>query len=245
MSTRIIRKILIGVVAIGSLVLAPAASAEIHSPADGATFQATDTVYFDWAWGSDEYATSWIGVARSPDGPWSPLPEKWLMDCSDGVCSPWFSSHAYIPASRIGVGTWWWRLCNKSIYGEDDKCALSTEGPRMLTITAPPPTPIPTPAPVTTPAPAPAPKPVIHPKPLPTLSQGSAVSYLKTALHERFRRAFPARRFQARCTRTSSTSFACRPQWAKGKTRWTGTAHVWLTPSTGQHHVTTRIRKGR
>jgi hypothetical protein len=36
-------------------------------------------------------------------------------------------------------GDWWWRLCNKSINGEDDKCSYdSAVAPRKLTLTAKP-----------------------------------------------------------------------------------------------------------
>jgi hypothetical protein len=109
----------------------------VHA-ADGATFQATDTIYFDWAWSSTEYATAWIGVARSPDGPWSPSPEKTLRDTSYGFPSDFLSSHAYIPASSIGPGTWYWQLCNRDIYAEDDKCVLAGDI-RQITILQPAP----------------------------------------------------------------------------------------------------------
>ena len=108
-------------------------AATIHTPDDGATVQQGANVYFDWAWDDDEYATAWIGFARSIDGPWTPRPELTVQDCSYGVCGPWLESHATILAPAAGV--WYWRLCNKSIYGEDDKCSYDAGvAPRLLTV---------------------------------------------------------------------------------------------------------------
>jgi hypothetical protein len=49
----------------------PAQSAVIHQPAAGASVQQGATLYFDWVWDSDEYATSAIVFTRSssPDDP--------------------------------------------------------------------------------------------------------------------------------------------------------------------------------
>ena len=116
--------------AVLAVVLPASASAVIHSPAEGATYQLADTILFDWAWAPDEYATAWIGFARSPDGPWSPYPEKRFTDGG----YPFLSSHVSITAYAIGAGTWWWRLCNHSINIEDDKCQYSADPARQLTI---------------------------------------------------------------------------------------------------------------
>jgi hypothetical protein len=66
-----VRKALIAVLATMAVVVVPAGAraATIHTPGDGLVTQQGQPVLFDWAWDSDEYATSWIGLARSPDGP--------------------------------------------------------------------------------------------------------------------------------------------------------------------------------
>jgi hypothetical protein len=64
-----------------------------------------------------------------------------VSDCSYGVCSPFLSSNATLrfTDSRFVSGTWFWRLCNKSIYGEDDKCVLDAEVRSLVLTPAPPP----------------------------------------------------------------------------------------------------------
>lgn len=86
-----------------SLALAGPASAltpAIHAPADGASVQLTDTVYFDWAWADDEYATAYVGFASSANGPWGSTAIR-VQDCTTyGFCTSWLDSHASIPASN-------------------------------------------------------------------------------------------------------------------------------------------------
>jgi hypothetical protein len=128
------KTLMMAVVTVATLAFAVApttANAVIHSPANGATYQLADTIYFDWTWAPDEYATAWIGFARSPDGPWSPKPEKIF---TDSYGTPYLSSHAYLSAYSIGAGTWWWRVCNKSINIEDDRCQFGVDPPQELTI---------------------------------------------------------------------------------------------------------------
>jgi hypothetical protein len=55
-----VRHIIAAMVAVASAFAAfPATgSALIHSPANGATYQVTANIYFDWTWQPDEYAAS-------------------------------------------------------------------------------------------------------------------------------------------------------------------------------------------
>jgi hypothetical protein len=126
----------------------PASAAVIHAPANGATVQQDASLFFDWAWDDDEYATGNIVFTQVAD-PNDPI---WLggakpgkvaiSDCSGGVCGPFLASNATVTFddARFAAGTWYWRLCNKTIYGEDDKCYVDAEV-RSLTITPKPPTP--------------------------------------------------------------------------------------------------------
>jgi hypothetical protein len=139
------------VVAVVAALAAPAAAgaATIHTPADGLITQQGQPVYFDWAWDFDESATASIVLTRSSE-PTSPLwqygptvpasaDRQAFSDCSYGVCSPWLDSHATLTFDTTAPGDWWWRLCNKSINGEDDKCSYdSAVAPRKLTLTAKP-----------------------------------------------------------------------------------------------------------
>jgi hypothetical protein len=126
-------------VLIGVVLAAPAGAqaAAISSPANGITVAQGQPTHFDWAWADDEYSTSAIVFTRSanPDdpiwnfGPTVPTdPNRILIrDCSYGYCSAFFSSNATVSFKGFTTGVWYWRLCNQSIYGEDDKCSLDTE----------------------------------------------------------------------------------------------------------------------
>jgi hypothetical protein len=61
-----------------------------------------------------------------------------FSDCSYGVCSPWLDSHATLTFDTTAPGDWWWRLCNKSINGEDDKCVERLTGDRAHGVKLPP-----------------------------------------------------------------------------------------------------------
>jgi hypothetical protein len=134
-----------------------AASAEasvIHEPANGLIVPQTATVRFDWAWATDQYASA-IYFSQNPD----PSLEVWrqaqqtVMRYDSNITidfghwttldnGEWKNGWAY----PLPDGVWYWRLCSKTIYGEDDKCYLESEI-RQITLTdaAPPPPPPPPP----------------------------------------------------------------------------------------------------
>lgn len=132
------RKLLLFVVIAATLGLAGSArAATIATPASGTTVTQGQAVYFDWAWAEDEYDTSEIVFTRSADpndpvwhfGPTVPAdPNRILIrDCAYGYCSAFLDSHATVTFKGFQTGTWYWRLCNQSIYGEDDKCSYDAE----------------------------------------------------------------------------------------------------------------------
>lgn len=119
-----------------------ASAATLATPADGAVVTQGQSVLYDWAWDSDEYATSAIVLTQSADpndpiwlfGPTVPANPGRVMYTDGGY--PFIDSHASRPALGLVVGTWYWRLCNKSIYGEDDKCSYDANvPPRALVVT--------------------------------------------------------------------------------------------------------------
>ena len=128
-----------------AVMAAPASAAVIHAPANGATAEMRTPLLFDWAWDDDEYATQGIvftQVANPSDPIWTWGPGEANTNPGRIVVSdrygPFLDSHATISFdnAKFVPGTWYWRLCNKSIYGEDDKCGLDAEV-RSLVLTPP------------------------------------------------------------------------------------------------------------
>lgn len=118
--------------------LPPAAySATIHSPAAGFTAAENEYVSFDWAWDSDEYASRIVfaRVAAGEDPFWfGTFSREGIVAFGDRY-GPYLSSNARIrPAGDLAPGEWYWRMCNYSIYGEDDKCGYDSVPPRLLTV---------------------------------------------------------------------------------------------------------------
>lgn len=114
--------------------VAPAAT--IHSPADGAVVAENEYASFDWRWDSDEYATRIVfaRVAAGDDPFWFGSFDRPGIVAFGDTYGPFLSSNARIRAAgRLAPGEWHWRLCNSSIYGEDDKCGYRNT-PRRLTI---------------------------------------------------------------------------------------------------------------
>ena len=108
----------------------PASAAIIHEPANGAAVQQSAALYFDWAWDSHEYWTDRIIFTQVAD-PNDPL---WLGGEKPGKIRiggqyGFAESHATITFSpqSFAPGTWYWRLCNKTVDGEDDKCYVDAE----------------------------------------------------------------------------------------------------------------------
>lgn len=113
-------------------------AATIHAPAPGTVTAETDGVAFDWAWDSDEYASR-IVFTQSPD-PNDPIwtgsfARPGVVAYSDQY-GPYTSSNAFVrPAGRLSPGDWYWRMCNYSIYGEDDKCSYDAGvAPRLFRV---------------------------------------------------------------------------------------------------------------
>jgi hypothetical protein len=121
---------------VDQLALAATASASgIHEPANGLTVPQTAIVRFDWFWADDQYASA-IYFSLNPD----PSLEVWRQAEKTGMQydsnltidfghwttlnnGEWFNGWAY----PFPDGVWYWRLCSKSIFGEDDKCYLESE----------------------------------------------------------------------------------------------------------------------
>lgn len=138
---------LVGVLA--AFVPASGLAATVKSPPDGVHVRQDETVLFDWAWSTGEYA-SYVLFSRTPTPvSWAHGPQViWRGDLSGG---PLLTSHlALWPAygalaqanpsgpPTIWSGTIYWRLCNYTIEGEDDVCYLDKEI-RSLTIDLPQP----------------------------------------------------------------------------------------------------------
>ena len=131
-------------VAAAALALALVGTAQastIHSPAPGASVEQNQSLLFDWAWTGNEYWTAHIvftQVADSADPIWlgGDKPGKVRVGGSSG----YGDSHATITfgAQTFAPGQWYWRLCNNTITGEDDKCYYDGSAPIPLTITAAP-----------------------------------------------------------------------------------------------------------
>jgi hypothetical protein len=144
-----VRSVVLALV-LAALMATPAAAAVIHAPANGAAVQQDAALFFDWAWDADEYATTGIVFTHSSD----PNDPVWTWQAGEPATDPgrrvvvtdggysFLSSHATVTfrAAQFAAGTWYWRLCNKSIDIEDDKCSLDAEI-RALTVTPKPPSP--------------------------------------------------------------------------------------------------------
>jgi len=203
------------------LALPGAASAStIYTPPSGATFSQADTVLFDWAWADDQYASKII-FSRSSD----PNDPSWfgsstqtrMYDYSNASIdlSRWTTLNNGERQIRSGFypfpdGAWYWRLCTKTFYGEDDKCYLEPEI-RSMTVTE-------------------VPAPSVNSVP-PTLSRSDARYYAGTALRYEFggswRYGSGKRRSCGR--RLSPTRVLCRVRWFAGDSSWRGWVKVWYT----------------
>jgi len=236
------------------MVAATAPAATVHQPAPGASFRQDEAVLFDWAWDSDEYWTPRIiftQVANGNDPIWfgGDVPGK--IRATDNYGSGWGESHATIDFSHYPFtpGQWYWRLCNSTVNGEDDKCYQRGD-PIPITIT---PKPDPPPAPAAPPAPASAPaapgRPPVAPTPtrtptptssrparLPTLAVDDAKGHVRTALRRRFgtyRNASGKR--VAGCARLSRVRIRCsKVSWFIGDLSYGGRVTIWLAREGGE-----------
>jgi hypothetical protein len=201
-----------------------AAAETIHAPAAGATFQEDSSVYFDWAWDNDQYATSAIYFAQTPD----PKDPNWYgpahpgrIAVSDGGYS-FTDSHATVQPNKVGLtpGGWYWRLCSKSIDGEDDKCQLRMD-PQPIAITAapaPPPAPVPAPPVPAPPVPSPAPQAA-------AITRAEAEKAVRVAIRRRLNSATP-RGLALSCRSQSRSTWVCAAKWANRTYRWKGTSRI-------------------
>jgi len=137
------RLLLLVLVLTGFVWTTPAVAATVAQPADGIQAAQGSTVFFDWAWDSDEYATASIVFTRKSD----PAAAEWTygngttaVDANERRIFTdrgfaYTSSNANLFFDAMPQGLWYWRLCNKSINGEDDKCSYdSGVAPRALMI---------------------------------------------------------------------------------------------------------------
>ncbi len=103
----------------------PSAASTIHEPASGIAAKRTDTIYFDWRWSDSQYASR-VFFSQSAD----PADPSWYGHPKYATATL-YDSNATIDFAKLGggipAGVWYWRLCSKSIYGEDDKCYLEPE----------------------------------------------------------------------------------------------------------------------
>lgn len=220
-----------GLLAVG----AGAAQAEtIHTPTDGITVQEDQSVAFDWAWDSDQYASRLL-FTQNPD----PQADVWFngtapakIRVSDGGYS-FTSSHATVIPQRVGLtpGQWYWRLCSYTVNGEDDVCYVR-DTPHPIAITA---VPAPPPPPVTVPTPTPAPKPPAAaptPAPVKPFARTTAVRAAKLGINKEFgyKRA-PAKR-RLSCGVAVKKINRCTASWETGRYRYRGTVRVSPSPFT-------------
>jgi hypothetical protein len=243
---------------------ATAQAAVIHQPAPGASVQQERPLFFDWAWDEDEYATTGIVFTHSAD----PTDPVWTWQAGQPATDPgrrvvvtdagysFLDSHATVTfrGSSFAAGQWYWRLCNESIYGEDDKCGLDAEI-RPLTVTSAPPPPVDqcddgvdndgdgksdyddldniygdldSCDHVKPPTPV--------AKPLHKLTFAETKHLIRKALKRRFRGAYRAgyaKRISA-CERRSKTKVTCRRVfWVVGDASYAGRATIWPTRKDG------------
>jgi hypothetical protein len=201
--------------ACGLLALPTLASAStIHEPADGITVAWNSPVHFDWAWTCDSVRCEWassIVFAQTPD-PTDPI---WLGGSKPGKLetpTAYNSNYnVYIgnlhgPQLTFAPGDWWWRLCSKTLEGEDDKCYYDSNPPRRITVLPPPPGPLPPP---TQPAPPEPPE----PPPL-KLSAKDGKAFARTALARVFGRYWRQRsRAYMLCSNSDLAKVACSTDW--------------------------------
>ncbi len=215
----------------------PAAAETIHTPVDGTVAQEDQTVLFDWAWDSDQYA-SYLIFTQDPD----PASDLWLGQKKPGKVTvtddgySFLSSNARVVPKQWSItpGQWYWRLCSNTVSGEDDKCYYRG-APHPITITAapaPPPPPAPvvvTPPPVVAPAPA-------APKPAPTtafFSKADAAANARLAISEYFSYKKAPKKRKVSCSRTSSPLLhSCKVSWETARYRYSGTLTLSPEPIT-------------
>jgi hypothetical protein len=131
------------------LLCTDARASTVHEPAPGASVEQGKTLYFDWAWTGNEYWTSGIlfAQAASKDDPiWFGPGKPGRVRFSGSYGFGYGESHATLTfdARLFAPGQWYWRLCNNTTTGEDDKCYFDGSDPIPLTVTpAPPPPPAP------------------------------------------------------------------------------------------------------
>lgn len=96
----------------------------ISQPASGTLVPENRTLFFDWAWSEDQYASRLL-LSRAPN-PSDPSWQK--MDAiASGQERLYSSNFTLRNLSEVGLGTWYWRLCSYRFGGEDDKCYLEPE----------------------------------------------------------------------------------------------------------------------
>jgi hypothetical protein len=205
----------------------------IHTPPpSGAVFHEGDTVPFDWKWDRDQYATTAIYFTTSAD-PNDPVwygPDKpGRIRVTDNYGTGFDGSNAYVDLAKwkITPGQWYWRLCSKSIDGEDDKCQLRDRPHALLVL----------PRPVLTPAPEPVfPDPVTPDPPAPpardTLTRTEAAVATRRAIRSRFDYGTMPSPFTMVCNPISSTAQSCRVTWRTKKHRFKGRVRVALPART-------------
>lgn len=128
---------LIAMTAFGLAMAGSAQASTVHAPEPGAFVQQGQALYFDWAWTGDEWWTSSIVFAQVPDA----ASEIWLGGTKPGKVRiggqyGFGDSHATVTfdPAMFAPGQWYWRLCNKTLDGEDDKCYYDGSAPIPLTI---------------------------------------------------------------------------------------------------------------
>jgi hypothetical protein len=169
-----------------------AEAATYQSPVAGARVtQSEAAVLFDWTWESGEYAASiYFCPTAAPDDPCWSAPARQTAE--------YRTSSARVDFRSFPTGIWYWRLCVKSIYSEDDVCYV--QGIRKITVI--------TAGEGNEPDSA-------APMIAPPLSKVKAQRSSRRALKERFGSRFTQRRsFAQRCRRRSATRFICHVEWS-------------------------------
>jgi hypothetical protein len=185
--------------AIAALVLllvgaGPAEAANYESPAAGTVISQSNTAaFFDWTWATGEYAASiYFCPTPAPEDPCWKKPARKTAETR--------ASSAGVDFGPFTTGTWYWRLCVKSIYSEEDVCDVQVIRP--ITV-------VPASEGVKGP---------VYPTTAPALSKSRAQRESRKALKRKFGNRFTFRTsFSQTCKRRSKTGFTCRVEWSLGR----------------------------
>lgn len=212
-----------------------------HAPASPVHASQESTLHFDWRWDEISYAGRLIfAPTDNPSDPiWYGTDRPGRFETVTSIDSnatlnfaKWYAHHpTYVRVSApFPAGAWYYRLCTKTIYSEDDKCVLEPEIRQLLVVASAPPAPSPSP-PVSDPAEA-------------TITAAEAKRYVRAALRGRYAKTYTRSRHRvSACRRVTRARFRCRTGWTYRGFRYRGTVSIGLVAERPSARI--RIRKQR